>query len=454
MRRYLALITTIVIVLGLLLLLNAASHVAPDRPTDTEFNQNRSSLNTGTTGTYALYEFLQERGYKVIRWRQRIAALNSKQANRPNTFIIVGSPRVGISPEEMLSLLSWVSGGGRLVIIDRHPPLHQLSFPTGWNLTSSVQIEPTSNFDTSTEDLAANVSPSRPVQPTLLTTHIDSVLPSRYGARFKLNSYNEVVEASKEKKDEDVDIPEEISDQILAAPDLGIASSPLVHIADEQGAILIDYAYGAGRVVLLSDPFIVANNGIDRADNLQLALNIAGNREELIAFDEYHQGFGTSSNQLATYFAGTPVLPILGQLILIVIVVVVARGQRFGRPTPAPRVDRRSKLEFITSMAEVQLRARAYDLAIENIYTRTRRALARFGGVNYNDSRSRIAEAVAARSGIDQRQLDKLMRDCEAALNEANVSGDRALKLISQLRKLENQLKLQLRSREIKQAKL
>jgi hypothetical protein len=68
------------------------------------------------------------------------------------------------------------------------------------------------------------------------------------------------------------------------------------------------------------------------------------------------------------------------QLFLIAAAVVWTRGRRFGAPAPAPRVDRRSKLEFVASMAELQQRARAFDLAIENVYGRTRRALARYGG--------------------------------------------------------------------------
>ncbi len=52
--------------------------------------------------------------------------------------------------------------------------------------------------------------------------------------------------------------------------------APVVHIADNNGALLVDYAYGAGRIVVLSDPYIVCNGGIRLNDNLQLALNTLG----------------------------------------------------------------------------------------------------------------------------------------------------------------------------------
>src|SRR3712207_8870510 len=53
-------------------------------------------------------------------------------------------------------------------------------------------------------------------------------------------------------------------------------------------------------------------------------------------------------------------------------VVLFTSGSRFARALPLPFVDRRSKLEFVASMAELQQRSRAYDLAVENIYLRTR----------------------------------------------------------------------------------
>jgi hypothetical protein len=115
-------------------------------------------------------------------------------------------------------------------------------------------------------------------------------------------------------------------------------------------------------------------------------------------------------------------------------------------------VDRRSTLEFVASMAEVQQRARAYDLAIENIYTRTRRVLVRYAGLDYNSSRSEIARRVASRSTIDARQLEVVMRQCEEAINGQRISERQSIHLVKRLREIEGSLGLRMRSREVKQA--
>jgi hypothetical protein len=228
--------------------------------------------------------------------------------------------------------------------------------------------------------------------------------------------------------------------------------APVLNFSDERGALVAEYTRGRGRIIVVSDPFIVANNGIARADNLQLATNVITPGGGLIAFDEYHQGRGSSGNEIVNYFAGTPVVAMFCQFVLIAAVVAYSRGRRFARAVPAQRPDRRSKLEFVASMAELQQRARAFDLALENIYSRTRRALARYGGTDINAPRAEIAAAVAARSGQDRARIEQLMRDCEDAAAGEPTPARRALALAAQLRELERALGIRMREREIKQA--
>jgi hypothetical protein len=230
------------------------------------------------------------------------------------------------------------------------------------------------------------------------------------------------------------------------------STAPVFLVTDEHGALVADYVAGRGHVVVITDPFIVANNGIERADNLQLAANIITAGGGLIAFDEYHQGRAANENEFVAYFAGTPVLALCGQVLLVVLAIVWTRGRRFARPLSAPRADRRSKLEFVASMAELQQRARAYDLALENVYARTRRALARYGGVQQNVSRTQLAARVAARSGQNQAELEALMRECEDAINGEPLKPARALTLVRRLRELERTLGIRMRAREVKQA--
>ena len=103
-------------------------------------------------------------------------------------------------------------------------------------------------------------------------------------------------------------------------------------------------------------------------------------------------------------------------------------------------------------MAELQERSQAFDLAIENIYSRTRRVLARHAGLDYNSPRAEIARRVASRSTLDGYRLETLMRQCEETINGAPTNWKQSIDLVKRLRAVEVTLGLRMRSRDARQA--
>lgn len=489
MRNRVTIVASIALVLLLLVVLNAASYVRLETQTDSEFTPNRSTYNAGATGTRALYEYLQESGQKVVRWRKSpVALLGGNEPVEPSTFVVVGELRREFETKEAEALLRWVARGGRLVIIDRSPNIALLGSAGDWRVASELAEMP--NLDTRPDDvetMTAGVKPLAPAQPTLLTRDVQQVMRSRFAARLRAyplaakkeyvtTSSGPVAPATNERAgnaDENsatdgdgesppdlwpwatptpapVAVEDETEGQTEASP------APVEHLRDGRegaGALLLDYAYGRGRVVILSDPFIVANTGISRADNLQLAVNLIASGDGVVAFDEFHQGHAATENMTLAYFKDTPILPMFAQCGVVLLAVLWTHSRRFARPLPAPRTDRRSNLEYVASMAELQQRARAYDLAIENVYGRTRRALARYGGTSNTASYREIAERVAARSGRDARPLEELLHECEEIIAGARVSSRRTLQLVAGLRDWERELGIRMRTREIRQAK-
>lgn len=473
MRQRLLIIVSVAVLVALLVALNAASYVRIEQTSDLEAKPDRSTYNSGATGTRALYDFLRESGRDVLRWTEEPAALLSHRQMQTATFVIVGETAMSVKRDEAVTLLRWVANGGRLVVVDRNPDHGLLPRSGNWGLSTQATQFPLTDIQSDNPDaMTEGVAPIRTGQPTVLTRNVESILPSRFAGL--INSYviqkavnNGGAESSEETVTDDTN---EMDDSpappppVEASPQSGpnsaivsnaapVSPAPLLHVYDRRGAVLLDYKYGAGQIILLSDPFIVANNGIARADNLQLAVNVTAGRSGPILFDEYHQGHAVARNRLIAYFSGTPVFPILGQFCLIVLAIMWTRGRRFARPLPLPHVDRRSKLEYVASMAELQQRSRAFDLAIENIYARTRRVLARYAGVDNMTARGEIAARVAARSKVDREKLETMMRDCENAINGEEVSAQQSLSLVAGLREIERTLGLRMRSRDIRQAK-
>lgn len=501
MKSRLPIFVTFALMIALLIGLNLASFTEVERPLDAETAPNRSTTNAGATGTRALYELLRAKGASVVRWQEptkKLVAAPSEQAEqsaatRPRTFVIIGDTRAPIEEKDTEEILRWAYDGGRLVIIDRTPNIKLLPQLENFYVTSSQTERPNGATKPSdAEAMTHGVAQLAPVQPTLLTRDVERIAASRFAGSLHVSQSSqssETDEYEEEDSDESDAPPAPRSDprrktseangttstsvatqrtrsQTVEPPPMIAPSStsgaqtsehsvaPVVHFADKRGALLVDYDYGRGRIVVLSDPFIVANTGINRADNVQLALNLFGNLDNnLIAFDEYHQGFRAGGNQLINYFRGTPVLLMLAQFALIVLVILWTRGRRFARALPAAHVDRRSKLEFITSMAELQQRARAYDLAVENIYTRTRRALARLAGKNADASASEIAGALDRRAELSKVELENLMTTCEDTIAGAPTSARESLELARRLRRVEQQLNITRRTREVRQAR-
>jgi hypothetical protein len=445
MRQRITIILTFIVIIGLLVILNTLTYVKQDKDEDLEIAPNRSTYHSGPTGTRALHDFLNESGYKVIRWRQAPEKLLGDSAKLVKTFVVVGKTQVEFTEDEAEALRNWIRRGGRFVLIDRHINNELVPASSGWGLSETDFDFP--QLDTNPADvkqMTENVNALRPVQPTVLTRSIQSVLPSRFATRLR------VVVPTEESPQQTVISADADTDEDQA--EVPLSPAPIVHLADSNGALLVDYSYGLGSIVVLSDPYIVTNGGIKLADNLQLAINTLAARDGLIAFDEYHQGKGITQNEFASYFAGTPVLAFAAQVLLLVLIVLWTNARRFGRPLPLPQVDRRSSLEFVASMAELQERARAFDLAIENIYTRTRRVLARYAGVDYNSPRSEIAARVALRSQIDAHKLETLMRQCEEVINGEPISWRQSIDLVRRLRETEKELGLRMRSRDVRQA--
>jgi hypothetical protein len=461
MRQRLTIILTFVVIIGALVIINTVTYVKQEKLPDSELLANRSTYHSGPTGARAFYDFLSESGYHVMRWREVPEKLLGKTGDNVSTFVVIGNTRLPFSEEQIAALHQWILNGGSFLLIDRDPPLPLLPKTGEWTIYSRLLDFPSLDIDPGDASaMTKDVTAFTPVQPTWLTRDIQSIMPSRFAGRLsvvptpapsplpaRVTGFGIGRPRNRRDEEEEEEEPPPAVSEVAK-----VSHAPVVHVADKNGALLVDYAYGEGHVIVLSDPYVVTNRGIRANDNLQLAINAVTAHEGLIAFDEYHQGHGATGNAFAVYFSGTPVLAIGAQVLIVVLLILWTNARRFGRPLPLPQVDRRSSLEFVASMAELQERSRAFDLAIENVYTRTRRVLARYAGVNYNSSRSEIAARIASRSKVEAHQLETLMRQCEEVINGQPINWRQAVDLVKRLRELEKTLGLRMRARDARQA--
>ncbi|MDQ3710732.1 MAG: DUF4350 domain-containing protein, partial [Acidobacteriota bacterium] len=471
------LIFLIIILIGL----NAASYVQKDKTPDSEFSPNRSTYNTGATGTRAFYELLAETGREATRWQEPPSALLADNKNKPQTFVIIGKTRREFEPVETEQILQWVSEGGKLVVIDREPPPELIQTTANWSVFTDAENAP-AFFDLDPSDqkqMTDKTVAAKPVQPTIFTSKVNAVQSSRFASSIKFEHFEdgdvstdkgEVSSSPKTTVQEDEDYydeeappnpmhsrrgtehggfgsnknPPPISmqkaEEMIETPTL---NAPVTHLANDKKTLLADFPYGAGQIVFLTDPYIISNGGINLVDNAQLAINVVASNKGIVAFDEFHQGYGAGENRLLGYFAGTPLVAIFLQFAAFVGFILFTQSRRFARPLPELEPNRLSKLEYVSAMAELQQRTRAYDLAIENIYTDFRRRVARLVGAdNFTASYKDLARLVAERSKLNHAEIENLMFKCEDIIRGEPTNKREVLELTSRLREVEEILGL------------
>lgn len=451
MKQKMLIFISFIFLIALLVGINAVSYTQKDKEPDSELKANRSTYNTGATGTRAFYDLLAETGRKVSRWQESPTSLFTVSKS-PSTFVIIGTTRLEIDEEETKQILRWVSEGGKLVIIDRYPNESFITTTAGWTLKTDSKNSFAINVDpTNQQQMTAETPALKPNQPSVFNRGVNAVQPSRFASSLIVNYGFTLEEKPVPSMTPIYDFPppratpmptidtqtKEEDKEIVVTEQ----NAPFVHLSNGKKNILVDYPYGAGQIVFLTDPYIVSNAGISLVDNAQLGINIVSSREGIIAFDEYHQGYGANAGSIWGYFSGTPILPLFGQIALIIGLILLSQSRRFARPLPADEPNRLSKLEYVSAMAELQQRTKAYDLAIENIFSEFRRSATRFLGMdNFSTSRKELAKAISERTRLNELDIYNVMRKCEEIIRGEKTNKREVLELTARLREIEKKL--------------
>ncbi|MBI4751215.1 MAG: DUF4350 domain-containing protein [Acidobacteria bacterium] len=456
----------IVVMVGLNLLFYRDSR----EETETEQRADRSTYSGRTYGLLGYFTLLEESKIPVGRWRQQFTELK----NSPTTKVLVivsPSPIHFPTKEEITALQEWVHQGGTAVIIDRSI---KLDF-TGFTLETGY-LPPVA---TSQPNETPQPRRAYPWQPTSTLYGVDQIELSEFASSLQLSlseatkpqvtppwatqSEEPTPETAEEAEEwvEDPDLEEDSeaipAQQLPAKVAQPVATDDAVYLplaGVDHFSILAQLKYGQGNFLCLSDEFIFANNGISRADNAILGLNLASavldavnkqypNDKNQILFDEFHHGYhsgGPNYATLAGYFRGSPIPWLMWQFAFLGLFIVFTYGRRFARPVPLKRVNRASSLEYVSAMAQIQLVAKSYDLAIENIYNRFHRVLCRYGGVPTNVRIDRIATAVASRGQVDATELIRILQRCQEVLNGKAITEKEMLHLTQKIREIEHKI--------------
>lgn len=174
-------------------------------------------------------------------------------------------------------------------------------------------------------------------------------------------------------------------------------------------------AVGRGLLVAMTDPLVLCNGYLEKADNGRLAADLlamtpVGGR---VWFDEFHHG-AAAGGPPETAWMTTPWGLALICAVLILFIGLALRGRGFGPPIPLRARTDRSSAEYAAAIGSLLHRTGARRVTLETLLSASRRAVAeRIGlgsGVPGDRLTSTIAQrapAAAAEIATTERELDR-----------------------------------------------
>lgn len=200
---------------------------------------------------------------------------------------------------------------------------------------------------------------------------------------------------------------------------------------DEHDAAVRFTTMGSGTIVWWAGSTPLVNASIDAPGNLELLLDVAGDRGRTILWDEFYHG---QRRSLYSYARTTPLPWAVLQLAL---VLAVAAAMFVRRRTPIferPVDSRASPLEFVDTMAGLYARAGTAADAVATARLRLRRLLADTTGLAPDADDWSLAVAGAARRRLDSTEIAAAL-EAAAAAREDTMTARQALPLVQRLQR-------------------
>jgi hypothetical protein len=197
--------------------------------------------------------------------------------------------------------------------------------------------------------------------------------------------------------------------------------------------VVVTYPVGKGTVTWWASASPLENQDIAAHGSLDLLLNSLQLRSgDHVVWDE---SLHAAPAPAWDPFSDRIIQILIGQMFLIGLLLVLARGRRSGPLRPLPALSRSSPLEFVSSLGGLYRSSGANDVPITIAYERFRSLLAqRYGvaGAQTSDAAT-LAARLTERFGITTPSLQQDLEACENAGRLSKLSPRQALTLVKVL---------------------
>ncbi|OCQ99494.1 hypothetical protein BCD64_10590 [Nostoc sp. MBR 210] len=147
-----------------------------------------------------------------------------------------------------------------------------------------------------------------------------------------------------------------------------------ISLGDRFGAVVWEEKSDKGKVIFSATPYLAANAYQDDVSNFQYLASLVNQKNNKLFVDEYIHGYkdtdvkeSEGEGSLWRYFAKTPLFPALVQIGVLLLVLIWAKNQRFGKPIAleTPVID--NSQAYIQALAGVLEKAESSDFVVEMV---------------------------------------------------------------------------------------
>ncbi|MFN6516292.1 MAG: DUF4350 domain-containing protein [Nostoc sp. CreGUA01] len=147
-----------------------------------------------------------------------------------------------------------------------------------------------------------------------------------------------------------------------------------IDLGDRFGAIVWQEKYNQGNVFFSTTPYLAANAYQDNLGNFSCLSDLVKKNGNTVFVDEYIHGYKDadvrqkeSEGDLSSFFAKTPLFPILIQVGIVLLAIIWAQNRRFGKPVTLDTPVADNSEAYIQALALVLQKADTTDFVIDMV---------------------------------------------------------------------------------------
>ncbi|AFY45278.1 DUF4350 domain-containing protein [Nostoc sp. PCC 7107] len=193
---------------------------------------------------------------------------------------------------------------------------------------------------------------------------------------------------------------------------------PSISLGDRFGAIVWEEKTEKGKVIFSNTPYLAANAYQDNLSNFQYLASLVNQKGNKLFVDEYIHGYkdadvkqSQGDGDLFSYFAKTPLFPALVQVGVLLLVLIWAKNQRFGKPIAleAPVID--NSQAYIQALAGVLEKAESSDFVVEMVGKEEQRQLQKALGLGTTLlEHQTLLQVWQEKTGTNPAELDTVLK--------------------------------------------